>query len=86
VRLFPDVASLPLRPPAMLARRLPARPDQRGRIELALGPGLIGKGSAQWADLSVRQEAVAALEEAIQVIRLMWSGQRACACGASSAY
>jgi alkanesulfonate monooxygenase SsuD/methylene tetrahydromethanopterin reductase-like flavin-dependent oxidoreductase (luciferase family) len=78
IHLFPDVINLPLRPPAVLAKAA-ATLDllSQGRFELGLGAG------AFWTAIGamggpVRQpgEAVAALEEAIQIIRLMWSGQR----------
>jgi alkanesulfonate monooxygenase SsuD/methylene tetrahydromethanopterin reductase-like flavin-dependent oxidoreductase (luciferase family) len=78
VRLFPDVASLPLRPPAMLAKAA-ASLDliSGGRIELGLGAGAYWEGiGAMGGPVRTPGEAVAALEEAIQVIRLMWSGQR----------
>ena len=78
VRLFPDVASLPLRPPAMLAKAAASLDVlSGGRIELGLGAGAFWEG-IRALDGAVRSpgEAVAALEEAIRVIRLLWSGQR----------
>jgi len=78
VRLFPDVASLPLRPPAMLAKAAASLDVlSGGRIELGLGAGAFWEG-IRALDGAVRTpgEAVAALEEAIHVIRLLWSGQR----------
>jgi len=78
IRLFPDVADLPLRPPAMLAKAA-ASLDllSGGRIELGLGTGAFWEAIGAMGGL-VRSpsEAVSALEEAIAVIRLMWSGQR----------
>lgn len=78
VRLFPDVINLPLRPPAMLAKAV-ATLDRisAGRIELGLGAGAFWEGiKALGGPVRTPGEAVAALEEAIQVIRLLWSGQR----------
>ena len=78
VRFFPDVANLPLRPPAMLAKAaatLDVLSD--GRVELGLGAGAFWEGiRALGGPTRNPGEAVAALEEAIQVIRLIWSGRR----------
>jgi alkanesulfonate monooxygenase SsuD/methylene tetrahydromethanopterin reductase-like flavin-dependent oxidoreductase (luciferase family) len=78
LRVFPDVACLPLRPPAMLANEA-ASIDilSGGRFELGLGAGafwdaIAGMGGPRWSPA----EALAALEEAVAVIRLMWSGER----------
>jgi alkanesulfonate monooxygenase SsuD/methylene tetrahydromethanopterin reductase-like flavin-dependent oxidoreductase (luciferase family) len=78
VRLFPDVANLPLRHPAVLAKSA-ATLDilSGGRFELGLGAGAFW--DAIWAMGGPRRdpgEAVAALEEAIAVIRALWSGGR----------
>jgi len=78
VRLFPDVANLPLRPPAVLAKAA-ASIDvlSGGRFELGLGAG--GFWEAIWAmggPARSRAESVDALEEAIAIVRLMWSGER----------
>lgn len=79
VRVFPDVANLPLRQPAVLAKAVASLDVMTGgRVELGLGAG--GFWDAIWAIGGPRRapgEAVAALEEAIQVIRLMWSDERA---------
>lgn len=78
VRLFPDVANLPLRPPAMLAKAA-ASLDliSGGRIELGLGAGAFWEGiRALGGPVRTPGQAVAALEEAIEVIRLLWSGGR----------
>lgn len=79
VRLFTDVASLPLRAPAMLAKAT-ATLDllSGGRIELGLGAGAYWEGvAALGGPTRSPGEAVEALAEALTVIRLMWSGQRA---------
>ncbi len=78
VRVFPDVTNLPLRPPAVLAKAA-ATLDllSGGRVELGLGAGAYGLASqAMGAQPRTAGEAISALEEAIQVIRLMWSGER----------
>jgi alkanesulfonate monooxygenase SsuD/methylene tetrahydromethanopterin reductase-like flavin-dependent oxidoreductase (luciferase family) len=78
VGLFPDVANLPLRPPAVLAKSA-ASLDllSGGRFELGLGAG--GFWDAIEAYGGPRRSPGAALEalaEAIQVIRKVWSGER----------
>jgi alkanesulfonate monooxygenase SsuD/methylene tetrahydromethanopterin reductase-like flavin-dependent oxidoreductase (luciferase family) len=78
VRFFPDVANLPLRPPAMLAKAA-ASLDllSGGRLELGLGAGASWEAiRAMGGPARSPSEAVDALEEAISVIRLLWSGQR----------
>lgn len=79
IRFFPDVANLPLRHPAMLAKAV-ATLDllTGGRIELGLGAGgfwdaIVAMGGPR----RTPGESVDALEEAIQVIRLVWSDERA---------
>jgi alkanesulfonate monooxygenase SsuD/methylene tetrahydromethanopterin reductase-like flavin-dependent oxidoreductase (luciferase family) len=78
VRVFPDVANLPLRPPAVMAKAA-ASIDvlSGGRFEHALGAGAFWEAIEAYggAHRSPRQ-ALAALEEAIAVTRLIWSGQR----------
>lgn len=78
VRIFPDVINLPLRPPAVLAKAAASLDLMSGgRIELGLGAGAFWEAIGAM-DGPVRKpgEAVTALDEAIHVIRLMWSGQR----------
>ncbi len=78
VTFFPDVACLPLRPPAVLAKTA-ASIDvlSGGRFELGLGAGAFWDAIAGYGGPRRSPgEALAALEEAIQVIRLLWSGER----------
>lgn len=78
IRFFPDVANLPLRPPAMLAKAA-ASLDRLsgGRFELGLGAGAFWEAIGAWGG-PVRSggESVDALEEAIEIIRRVWSGER----------
>lgn len=78
VALFPDVVNLTLRPPAVLAKSAASLDVlSGGRVELGLGAG--GFPDAVQAYGGPRRspgEARAALAEAIQVIRKVWSGER----------
>ena len=76
LRFFSDVANLPLRPPAMLAKQA-ATLDllSGGRFELGLGAGaLFDRVATMGGPVRSPGESVDALEEAIEVIRLAWSG------------
>jgi alkanesulfonate monooxygenase SsuD/methylene tetrahydromethanopterin reductase-like flavin-dependent oxidoreductase (luciferase family) len=78
VGLFPDVASLPLRHPAMLAKAATSIDLlSGGRFELGLGAGsfwdaIVAMGGPRRSP----GEAVEALEEAVALLRLLWSDQR----------
>lgn len=77
VRVFPDVASLPLRPPAVLAKAA-ASLDllSGGRFELALGAGAFWKAvAAMGGPMRSPGQAATALIEAVTVIRAMWSAE-----------
>src|SRR5881398_2111394 len=78
ISFFTDVANLPLRPPAVMAKAA-ATLDvfSDGRFELGLGAGglpdvIAGFGGPR----RTPGESVEALEEAIDVIRLLWSEER----------
>ena len=78
IGLFTDVANLPLRPPAVLAKAA-ASIDilSQGRFDLGLGAG--GFWDAIEAYGGPRRNpgaALQALSEAIEVIRKIWSGER----------
>src|SRR3954452_23785628 len=78
IRFFPDVANLPLRQPAVMAKAA-ATIDllSGGRFELGLGAGAFWDGiSAMGGPVRNGPESVEALEEAIGVIRAMWSAER----------
>ena len=78
VRLFQDVANLPLRHPAVLAKTA-ATLDllSGGRFELGLGAGAFWDAiRGLGGPVRTPKEALDALEEAVIVIRGMWSGQR----------
>jgi alkanesulfonate monooxygenase SsuD/methylene tetrahydromethanopterin reductase-like flavin-dependent oxidoreductase (luciferase family) len=78
VRFFPDVASLPLRPPAVFAKAAASLDVLTGgRIELGLGAGAFWDAIvAMGGPRRSAGEAVEATEEAVDVIRLVWSGER----------
>jgi alkanesulfonate monooxygenase SsuD/methylene tetrahydromethanopterin reductase-like flavin-dependent oxidoreductase (luciferase family) len=78
VGLFPDVADLPLRPPAVLAKATASLDVlSGGRFDLGLGAGAFWDAiEAFGGPRRSPGEALAALAEAIQVIRMVWSGGR----------
>ena len=78
IRFFPDVANLPLRPPAVLAKAAASLDVlSGGRVEMGLGAGFFWD-AIQAMDGPRRSpaEAVRSIEEAINVMRLVWSDER----------
>src|SRR5438067_8877843 len=78
IRIFPDVANLPLRPPPMLAKEA-ATLDllSGGRFELGLGAGAFWDAiEAMGGPRCTPGEAIESLEEAIAIILQAWSGVR----------
>ncbi|GAA5043645.1 alkanesulfonate monooxygenase SsuD/methylene tetrahydromethanopterin reductase-like flavin-dependent oxidoreductase (luciferase family) [Thermocatellispora tengchongensis] len=75
VRVFPNVANLPLRPPAVLARSAASLDIiSGGRVELGLGAGAFWDAiGAQGGPRRTPGQAVAALAEGIGVIRALWT-------------
>ena len=74
VRLAPNVLNLPLRQPAVLARAA-ASLDllSGGRFELGLGTGAFWDGIAAMGGRRLTPgQSIAALEEAIEIIRTLW--------------
>jgi len=78
VRVFPDVANLPLRPPATLVKEAASLDVlSGGRFELGLGAGAFWDAiEAMGGPRRTPAEAVEALEEAIAIIRQAWSQER----------
>jgi len=78
LRVLPDVVNLQMRSPAMLAKWAASLDVMSGgRVELGLGAGAFTAAvAAMGGDAREGSVAVSALEEAIAVIRLMWSGER----------
>ena len=78
VRFFPDVANLPLRPPAMLAKAAASLDViSGGRVEVGLGAGafwdaVVGMGGPRRSP----GEAVRSTEEAMDVMRMVWGTER----------
>jgi alkanesulfonate monooxygenase SsuD/methylene tetrahydromethanopterin reductase-like flavin-dependent oxidoreductase (luciferase family) len=78
VRFFPDVANLPLRHPSVMAKAA-ASIDRMsgGRFELGIGAGAFWDAIEGMGGPRRRPaEAVESMAEAIEVIRLLWSGER----------
>src|SRR6476660_2332552 len=74
ISVFPNVTNLPLRPPAVLARSV-ATLDvlSEGRVELGLGAGAFWDAIEAMGGPRRRPgEAVAALAEAIGILRATW--------------
>jgi alkanesulfonate monooxygenase SsuD/methylene tetrahydromethanopterin reductase-like flavin-dependent oxidoreductase (luciferase family) len=78
VSFFTDVANLPLRPPAVLGKAAASLDVlSGGRFELGLGAGAIPDQVASFGGpRRSPKESVDALEEAIEVLRLVWSGEK----------
>jgi alkanesulfonate monooxygenase SsuD/methylene tetrahydromethanopterin reductase-like flavin-dependent oxidoreductase (luciferase family) len=78
IRFFPDVANLPLRPPAMLAKAAASLDVlSGGRVEMGIGAGAFWDAVvAMDGPRRSPGEAVRSVEEAIQVMRLVWSEER----------
>lgn len=78
IRMFPDVANLPLRGPSMIAKAAASMDVMSGgRFELGIGAGgfwdaIVGMGGPRRSPA----DAVDALVEAVTVIRQLWSGDR----------
>jgi alkanesulfonate monooxygenase SsuD/methylene tetrahydromethanopterin reductase-like flavin-dependent oxidoreductase (luciferase family) len=78
ISFFTDVASLPLRPPAVMAKAAASLDVlSGGRFELGLGGGALPELIANFGGpRRTPGETVEAIDEAIDVIRLLWSDQR----------
>jgi alkanesulfonate monooxygenase SsuD/methylene tetrahydromethanopterin reductase-like flavin-dependent oxidoreductase (luciferase family) len=77
LRIFPDVANLPLRHPAMLAKESASLDVlSGGRFELGIGAGAFWDPIVAMGGPRRRGgEAVEALDEAIEIIRTAWRGE-----------
>jgi alkanesulfonate monooxygenase SsuD/methylene tetrahydromethanopterin reductase-like flavin-dependent oxidoreductase (luciferase family) len=78
ISFFTDVASLPLRPPAVMAKAAASLDVlSGGRFELGLGGGALPELIANFGGpRRTPGETVEAIDEAIDMIRLLWSSER----------
>jgi alkanesulfonate monooxygenase SsuD/methylene tetrahydromethanopterin reductase-like flavin-dependent oxidoreductase (luciferase family) len=78
ISFFTDVANLPLRPPAVMAKAAASLDViSGGRFELGLGGGGLGELIANFGGpRRTPGQTVEAVDEAIDVIRLLWSEKR----------
>jgi len=78
ITVFPNVTNVPLRGPAMLAKAAASLDVLfNGRFELGVGAGAFWEAiAAMGGPRRTAREALDALEEAIKIIRLFWSGER----------
>ena len=77
VRVAPNVANLPLRPPVVLARSVASLDIlSGGRVELGIGAGYFWDAIAAAGGTRLTPgESVDALAEAIDIIRAVWEGR-----------
>jgi alkanesulfonate monooxygenase SsuD/methylene tetrahydromethanopterin reductase-like flavin-dependent oxidoreductase (luciferase family) len=77
IRLVPDVASVPLRPPAMLAKAAASLDVlSGGRVDLGVGAGAFWDAiEAMGGPRRAPGESVDALAEAIEVLHAWWRGE-----------
>jgi alkanesulfonate monooxygenase SsuD/methylene tetrahydromethanopterin reductase-like flavin-dependent oxidoreductase (luciferase family) len=78
VRVFADVGNLPLRPPAVLAKAATTLDLlSGGRFDLGMGAGgYLEAAHAMGAAALTPAESLEALEEAVTLMRALWSGER----------
>lgn len=78
ITFFPDVANLPLRGASMLAKAAASMDVMfPGRFQLGMGAGAFPEAAAGLGFPKLNPgQAVDAFEEAVEVIRLLWSGDR----------
>jgi len=75
IRVFPDVANLPLRPPAVLGKAVASLDVMSGgRVDLGLGAGASWQAiAAMGGPTRTPRDAVDALADAVAVLRHTWS-------------